>query len=409
MKISSYFLISFFLFISANSAISQFVATGGPYGGNVQALFSDVNNDIYAGTQMGGVFRTTDNGNSWFTVNNGLTDLNISCFTKVAGQLFCTTVSGGVCYTTNQGQQWFRLNTGLPNIYFKCIYSMDSVLLVGAGWEGGAFISKNAGNHWTPFIVDTFANNINSFYFYQNYYYASTPLHGIFRTDNVFNSWTHISPGQMWLGNSFYSVGDTLYNCNGNGLYFSTNNGDVWNQIFTQTPGYGHFLNTWELAKENDFMIAGTAGGVGHSTDGGLTWYAPDQNYMLNRLVFSVSKNNQYFFAGIDYNVWRLPVSGFIGIEPINNIVPSKYSLNQNYPNPFNPTTNIRFSIPKTSFTEIKIFNSLGQEISTLVNQNLQAGNYEVNWDASNIPSGVYFYRINSDDFTQTNKMILIK
>lgn len=89
--------------------------------------------------------------------------------------------------------------------------------------------------------------------------------------------------------------------------------------------------------------------------------------------------------------------------------IPKEYSLSQNYPNPFNPTTSIKYSIPFESLVELKIFNILGQEISTLVNEQKPAGNYEVKFDASVLPSGVYFYRLQAGDFVQTRKMILLK
>ena len=90
-------------------------------------------------------------------------------------------------------------------------------------------------------------------------------------------------------------------------------------------------------------------------------------------------------------------------------LIPENYSLEQNYPNPFNPSTTIKYSIPEQSFVKIKVFNLLGQEIAELVNKELQTGNYEVSFNAANFPSGIYFYRIEADNFVQTKKMILMK
>lgn len=89
--------------------------------------------------------------------------------------------------------------------------------------------------------------------------------------------------------------------------------------------------------------------------------------------------------------------------------VPQTYSLHQNYPNPFNPTTTISFDIPKTAKVKLAIYNVVGKEIVSLVNRKMNPGSYEVNWDASNFTSGVYFYRIFSDGFVDTKKMVLIK
>ena len=97
------------------------------------------------------------------------------------------------------------------------------------------------------------------------------------------------------------------------------------------------------------------------------------------------------------------------GINLISGEVPSDYNLSQNYPNPFNPTTNIKFSIPTQGFVTLKVFNSLGKEVATLVNGNTNVGTYEVDFDAGSLTSGVYFYRLQSDNFTETKRMMLIK
>ncbi len=89
--------------------------------------------------------------------------------------------------------------------------------------------------------------------------------------------------------------------------------------------------------------------------------------------------------------------------------VPDVYSLSQNYPNPFNPSTAIRFNIPQQDHVVLKIFNNIGQEVSTLVNQDMDAGSYEVNFNASDLASGVYFYRIQTANYSESKKMILIK
>jgi hypothetical protein len=100
-----------------------------------------------------------------------------------------------------------------------------------------------------------------------------------------------------------------------------------------------------------------------------------------------------------------------IGVNPVSSSLPDKYSLSQNYPNPFNPSTVIKFSIASGGQGPVKlvIYDVLGEEVSTLVNQNLKQGGYEVSWNASDIPSGVYFYRLITQDFTSTKKMMLIK
>jgi len=98
-----------------------------------------------------------------------------------------------------------------------------------------------------------------------------------------------------------------------------------------------------------------------------------------------------------------------IGINHIGNSVPKQYLLHQNYPNPFNPVTNIKFDIPQRSNVKISVYDILGKEISVLVNEELNTGTFEVNWDASNFPSGVYFYKIETEDYSESKKMVLVK
>ena len=104
--------------------------------------------------------------------------------------------------------------------------------------------------------------------------------------------------------------------------------------------------------------------------------------------------------------------TGQIGIQTISSEVPEKFSLSQNYPNPFNPSTTIKFMIPASSSvaqTFLNVYDILGREVTTLVSQQLSPGTYEVNWDASNYPSGLYFYKLTTGDYTETRKMIMLK
>jgi hypothetical protein len=100
---------------------------------------------------------------------------------------------------------------------------------------------------------------------------------------------------------------------------------------------------------------------------------------------------------------------GISSVEMTNALIPEEFKLNQNYPNPFNPSTTVNFSIPEASFVSLKIFNSLGEEVETLVAEELVGGNYKYNWNAVNLPSGIYFYTLIAESFSQTKKMILLK
>ena len=98
-----------------------------------------------------------------------------------------------------------------------------------------------------------------------------------------------------------------------------------------------------------------------------------------------------------------------IGIQNINSEIPGKFSLSQNFPNPFNPVTNIEFSVPKRGLVKLVVFDMLGREVETLLNKLTEAGTYRADWNASKYPSGVYFYKLQTEGFIETKRMVLIK
>lgn len=101
--------------------------------------------------------------------------------------------------------------------------------------------------------------------------------------------------------------------------------------------------------------------------------------------------------------------SQLVGIQPISNEFQQGFSLAQNYPNPFNPTTNLGFALSNSSFVRLIIYDALGRQLETLINEQLSAGIYEVDWNASQYSSGVYYYKIDSDEYTDTKRMVLLK
>lgn len=98
-----------------------------------------------------------------------------------------------------------------------------------------------------------------------------------------------------------------------------------------------------------------------------------------------------------------------VDVEDIQEEVPTDFTLHQNYPNPFNPSTKIKFVIPKSAFVDLKVYNVLGKEIATLVNEEKPAGTYEVDFNATNLPSGVYFYKLQAGSFVEVKKMIVLR
>jgi hypothetical protein len=192
---------------------------------------------------------------------------------------------------------------------------------------------------------------------------------------------------EQWLmktdanGDSLYSVQQTSdggYIITGNRrtdaeLIKTDANGDsLWTKGFRDSLVY-HLGNSVQQTTDGGYIIAGYTW-PGES-DVSLIKVAPD--------ITSIGEDPQTF---------------------INN-----YQLQQNYPNPFNPSTTIEFTIPKTGFVTLTIYDILGEKVATLVSENLTAGSYKYQWDARGLAGGVYFYRIESTDFAKSRKMLLIR
>lgn len=96
-------------------------------------------------------------------------------------------------------------------------------------------------------------------------------------------------------------------------------------------------------------------------------------------------------------------------VQPEEGAVPQKFELSQNYPNPFNPKTNIKFSVPEPTNVRVVVYNTLGKEVTTLVDKQMSTGTYTVSWDGSNYSSGIYLYKLETDNFSQVKKMLLVK
>src|SRR5208283_280591 len=150
--------------------------------------------------------------------------------------------------------------------------------------------------------------------------------------------------------------------------------------------------------------------GVRRSTDAGLTWtdYNAGLPYLITFKVCSaVGQSNKLYVSTYGGSI-------FTADQIVNSVknqksIPHVFSLAQNYPNPFNPSTQISYTIPKASNVTLKVFDILGQQMVTLVNGKQEPWDHSVIWNALDMPSGVYFYRIVAGDFVQTKKMILMK
>jgi len=190
------------------------------------------------------------------------------------------------------------------------------------------------------------------------------------------------------------------------GVYLSTNNGSKWIEANNGIM----YNNVLCLTSFGTNIFAGTNNGVFLTTNNGKNWISENsglityQDYVIQALVVLDS----LLFAGTPNSVLRRPISEMVS-SILNPELPSQFILNQNYPNPFNPTTTINYSVPKSGIVKIKVYDLLGRVVATIVNENKPAGNYNIEFNASKLTSGIYFYRMEAGSFSQTKKLLLLK
>jgi len=229
----------------------------------------------------------------------------------------------------------------------------------------------------------------------------------IFRTTNGGTTWaSQVSLGLNGISftdsNTGWTVGDW------ESIWKTTNGGIDWILQYSGNQWLG--LGSVSFTDVNKGTAVGDFGKILRTTNGGTNWIG--QNSGTTNGLSSV-----FFIDSL--NGWAVGVSGtilhttnggvsFVEEQEIDEI-PTEFLLSQNYPNPFNPSTKIKYSVPQSSQVQIKVFDVLGNEIETLVNEEKPVGTFELNWYAENLPSGVYFYQLKAGSFIETKKMVLIR
>ena len=162
-------------------------------------------------------------------------------------------------------------------------------------------------------------------------------------------------------------------------------------------------------------LFAGTyGGGILLSTNSGASWTPASTGFLLPLYVYALAIAGTNLVAGTGSGVWSRPLSEMVtSVQRQSTHLPTQFSLDQNYPNPFNPATTMSFVISHQSFVTLKVYDMLGEQVATLVNEVKQPGEYTVRWNAASatggLPSGVYFYRLQAGSFTETKKLLLIR
>ena len=400
MKKFTFFITFLFILNITININAQWVQVG-PF--NSMNIYSLAIKDsyIFAGAEVNGVFTSTNNGQNWTqtALNNQMV------FALAAGSNFVFAGTGdvahGIYITSNYGVNW--TSSFVNNQSVSCIAVQNSNVFAGTP-AGVVLHSTNNGQTW----VETYLNagNVEALLIKDSLIFAGTTWSGVYLSTNNGQNWIQDGLNNLMV-TSFAFNGNNIYAgaCSGNtALYLSTDNGGNW------TPAGSFSQCVHAVALINNNIIIGTQSpGIFVSTNNGQNWTQRNEGmgYINIRNLLIA---NGYIFAGSSITgLWRRLVSEIIGIKPISHEVPAEYRLSQNYPNPFNPSTSIEFDLPKSSLVKLVVYNMLGREVATLVYEELKPGSYEYEWNGSSFASGVYFYRLITEDFSQTKSMVLLK
>jgi len=349
--------------------------------------FQNENTGIAAGginnnPRVGIIFRTTNGGNSWDSIIfNGICfrGLNfINSYTGFAGGWTMSPSSSPIYKTTNSGLNWFQITPfnsfGIENFYFLNEYKgFATGDMVGSEV---VFKTVDGGSNW---------NNISNFSIYTIWLCSV-----VFVNENTgwITGWQQVP----FLGGL---------------LRKTTDGGDNW---VHQNNNSTNLLYEQFYINENTGWVVGEPELIQKTTNGGINWIlqsCPPAWWMWDVKFLN---ENTGWTAGSQGKIFHTTNGGGpVSVQNISTEIPSSFSLSQNYPNPFNNTSKLKFEIANLENVKIVVFDVMGREVQTLVNERLQPGTYEVTFNGSSLNSGVYFYRLTSGNFTGVKKMVLLK
>jgi hypothetical protein len=370
--------------------------------------FPDQNTGYMTGSN-GKIYKSTNKGATWISQITPTTDSLVDC-------CFLNTMTG---YVIGANGTLLKTNdAGGPNpvsISGSVLYSDNNQPATG-GYVKAIKLNKVTGNIIT---FDSAQIQPNGSYSLTNVPQDSVDI-GVYPNSTTQNDWvmTYYPSTIYWQSaTTIYPTGNlTNINVGAIRLSSATNLNSVNGKVMrlNDSPMLANLKDAVLYAKNgNTFVRCGIsdASGVYHLP----SLPAGNLKIICNRLGFtgdSITLNvtSTSNIDSINFYLYKVPV----GIKQIGSEVPSEYKLYQNYPNPFNPATILKFQIKDSRFVTLKVYDVLGKEISTLVSENYRPGTYEVTFDgrhggSSSLPSGIYFYRLQAGDFTETKKMLMIK
>ncbi|KAA0259632.1 MAG: choice-of-anchor A family protein [Chlorobiota bacterium] len=383
-----------------------------PAGQVVTTLESDGQGTIYAGTASGYIYKTTDN-NTWTHINADVYSGAVWALKLTPnGNLLAATVTG-VYVGSNNGASW-----ALSSLQYKDTRNLkadNNGKLFAGTWGFGVYTSTDNGTTWSAANSGLGSHLIVTGLTIapDNSVYAGTFSGGVFKTVDNGANWSSASPAYQYIWTMAATTDGKLFaGTYGDGLYRSDNNGASWTKTFFP----GSFVYELRIDNGNNIFATSYSGGVFLSTDNGNTWTnlglggSGLSTLLIVPNASSADGNaSSMLFTGTVNGAIYMASSNVTGVKTESSDVPSEFVLGQNYPNPFNPSTTINVAIAKAGNYSMQIFDITGQIVATLMDGDYAAGSFKVEFNASNIPSGIYFYRLTGNNVNLTKKMILMK
>lgn len=369
----------------------------------VYAMANDADGNILAGTWGGKIYRNVE-GN-WTIINAGMGvafiwDIEVTDY----GYIFVATEKG-VFLSTNNGVDWSLV--GLSGNDVRDLEFDSNGFLYAGTWGVGVFKSEDDGTTWTE-LSDGLTNlAVNSLAITSNGdIFAATFGTGIAKLEHGTTTWTQLANSYFVVWTLAASQDDKVYaGTYGDGLHVSSDFGATWTKVGNSPATYIYSL-VFD-ASDNLYVSSWTAGVyVLSSSESAANFQSVGMSGAGVSTVF-VDKVNSSLYVGTKSGQIYEYVNATDIEEPAD--LPTEFALEQNYPNPFNPTTNIKFSVINTGNYSLKVYNILGEEVVTLINNQLNPGNYTVTFDASKLSSGIYIYHLSGSNLNMVKKMMLMK
>lgn len=369
----------------------------------VLSLGNDANHNMLAGTLGGNIYRSIDNGQNWSNINAGMDAQYIWNIAVRNNTMFAATEIG-VFKSIDNGSTWTITSLGSKDVRSLTIDQNGNVY--AAVWGGGVYKSENLGVSWSDMNNGLLNKSVHALAINSvGELFAGTFGNGVFKSTDGGNSWYQLNIGSNYVWSLGVTSDNTLFaGTYGNGVYKSNDNGSSWTAMDVAAQ-YAYAIT---VDAENDVFVSSWAGGVYATVNNGQSWLtvgSPDQK--ISSII--VNQESSVLFAGTSKGSIYQVNHALTSAKNELNAIPVKFEMSQNYPNPFNPSTTINFSIPKAGLYTLKVYNSIGQEVTTLIQKEYTPGNYSVNFNAKHLASGMYIYRLSGNNVNIVKKMMLIK